>query len=146
MHRHHHDLHPQRGAELLQQLGGPGGLGTKGKVFAAEQRLGVAVLHDAVHELLRGHGADLLKLGAEVILHSQACDQGMLILGGEQTAALHFAVSGQLEGEHRRGSAVGLCPLHCSLNDGTVADVDTIEVAHGNSSAALMFQRQRRQR
>ena len=39
--------HPQRGAELLQQLGGPGGLGTKGKVFAAEQRLGVAVLHDA---------------------------------------------------------------------------------------------------
>lgn len=39
-----------------------------------------------------------------------------------------------------------LCPLHCSLNDGTVADVDAIEVAHGNSSAALMFQRQRRQR
>jgi len=80
------------------------------------------------------------------MLHTQACDQGMLILGGEQTAALHFAVSGQLEGEHRRGSAVGLCPLHCSLNDGTVADVDAIEVAHGNSSAALMFQRQRRQR
>ena len=106
----------------------------------------MAVLHDAVHELLRGHGADLLKLGAEVILHTQACNQGMLILGGEQTAALHFAVSGQLEGKHRRGSAVGLCPLHCSLNDGTVADVDTVEVAHGNSSAALMFQRQRRQR
>ena len=106
----------------------------------------MAVLHDAVHELLRGHGADLLKLGAEIILHTQACDKGMLILGGEQTAALHFAVSGQLEGEHRRGSAVGLCPLHCSLNDGTVADVDAIEVAHGNSSAALMFQRQRRQR
>ena len=35
----------------------------------------------------------------------------------------------------------GLSLIHIS-----VADVDAIEVAHGNSSAALMFQRQRRQR
>ena len=106
----------------------------------------MAVLHDAVHELLRGHGADLLKLGAEVILHTQACDQGVLVLGGEQAAAFILLSAGSLKVNTAGAAPWAFAHVHCSLNDGTVADVDAIEVAHGNSSAALMFQRQGRQR
>ena len=137
---------PQWGAEPAQQVGGTGRLGPEGEVLAAEQRLGLAVLHDAVHELFRRHGADLLELGAEVILHPKAGDQGVLVLGGEQTLALHFVVGGQLEGEHRRCRAVGLGPCHSPVDHRTVADVDAVKKAHGDGGAAFVFQRQRRKR
>ena len=101
----------------------------------------MAVLHDAVHELFRRHRADLFKVRAEVIFHPKAFDQGVLVLGGEQALALHLIVGRQPEGEHRRGRTVFSGPLH-----GTVADVDAVKKAHGDGSAALVFQRQRRKR
>jgi len=106
----------------------------------------MTVLHDAVHELFRRHRADLFKVRAEVIFHPKAFDQGVLVLGGEQALALHLIVGRQPEGEHRRGCAVFSGPLDGPVDHGTVADVDAVKKAHGDGSAALVFQRQRRKR
>ena len=82
-HGHHHYFYPKRGTEGAQQLRRTGSLCTKGEVFAAEQRPGVAVFHDAAHKLLRAQRLDRLKVRGKVILHPKAVDQGVLILGGE---------------------------------------------------------------
>ena len=70
----------------------------------------------------------------------------MLVLGGEQALALHLIVGRQPEGEHRRGHTVFSGPLDGPVDHGTVADVDAVKKAHGDGSAALVFQRQRRKR
>ena len=120
-------LPPQRGAELAQQFRVSGGFGPKGKVFAAEKRFGVAVPHDAQHELLGRHGLDLLKIRAEIMLHAQTFDEGMFILGGEEALAFHLVFGGQFEREYRRGCPVGSCPLDRPLDDGAVANVDAVK-------------------
>ena len=99
------------------------------------------------------HSVYLLVLLIFSVLVSYGCARSMTAHPEKRRQALGWALAAELGLlavfkylNFLLGSAVGLCPLHCALNDGTVADVDTVEVAHGNSSAALMFQRQRRQR
>ena len=130
-HGHHHHFHAQRSAQLAQQLRRTGSLGPEGEVLAAEQGFCMAVFHDAAHELFRAEALDLLKVRREVILHAQAGDQRVLVRRGQQALALHFVVHRQPEGKHRRGSPVGSGPLHRTVDDGPVADVDAVEVAHG---------------
>ena len=144
-HGHHDHLYAQRLAQGAQQLRVSGSFGPKGEVFAADQCPGAAVPHDAQHELLRRQALDLLKVRREVILHAQAGDQRVLVRRGQQALALHFVVHRQPEGKHRRGSPVGSGPLHRTVDDGPVADVDAVEVAHGHGGAFFrLCQRQRR--
>ena len=143
-HGHHDHLHAQRSAEGAQQLRVAGRFGTKGKVFAADQRTGIAVPHDAQHELLRGQALDLLKVRREVILHAKACDQSMLIRCGKQALALHLIHHRQLEGKHRRGGIVFFGPLHGAFDHRTVADVDAVKKAHCHCGA--FFRLRQRQR
>ena len=104
----------------------------------------MAVFHDAAYELFRAEALDLLKVRREVILHAQAGDQRVLVRRGQQALALHFVVHRQPEGKHRRGSPVGSGPLHRTVDDGPVADVDAVEVAHGHGGALCgVCQRQR---
>ena len=143
-HGHHHHFHAQRSAQLAQQLRRTGGLGPEGEVLAAEQGFCMAVFHDAAHELFRAEALDLLKVRREVILHAQAGDQRVLVRRGQQALTLHFVVHRQPEGKHRRGSPVGSGPLHRTVDDGPVADVDAVEVAHGHGGALCgVCQRQR---
>ena len=75
------------------------------------------------------------------MLHAQTFNQSVLILGGEQTLALHFVFGRQPEGEHRRRRTVGLGPVDSSLDDGPVADVDAVEESHRNGRAVCLAQR-----
>ena len=78
------------------------------------------------------------------MLHAEAGDEGVLVLGGEQALALHLVFGGQAEGEHRRCRAVGPGPLHCAIDDRAVADVDAVKKAHCHSRAVDTAQRKRR--
>ena len=98
---------------------------------------------EAQHELLGRHSFDLFKIRAEVMLHAQTFDEGVLVLGGEQALALHLVFGGQFEREYRRGCPVGPCPLDRSLDDGAVANVDAVKKAHGHGTAVCIAQRKR---
>ena len=143
-HGHHDHLHTQRSAEGAQQLRVAGRFGTKGKVFAADQRTGIAVPHDAQHELLRGQALDLLKVRREVILHAKACHQCVFICCGQQPFALHLVHHRQPEGEQCRSCIVDSGPLHCLVDHCPVADVDTVKKAHCHCGA--FFRLRQRQR
>ena len=78
------------------------------------------------------------------MLHTEAGDEGVLVLGGEQALALHLVFGGQFEREYRRGCPVGSCPLDRPLDDGAVANVDAVKKAHCHSRAVGTAQRKRR--
>ena len=78
------------------------------------------------------------------MLHAEAGDEGVLVLGGEQALALHLVFGGQAEGKHCRCRAMGLGPLHCAIDDRAVADVDAVKKAHCHSRAVGTAQRKRR--
>ena len=136
-HGQHMDFHPQGLTQLLEQGGVPRRPGPEGEIFPAEEGPGVAIGHQAPDKLVGGHGLDVLKGGGQVMLHPQLRHQAVLVLGGEEAAALYLAAHGQLEGKDRRGRAVGFGPFHGPADHRPVADVDTVKIAQRHRAALL---------